>query len=178
MRKKRMTAGRWPLRLIIIHLNIGLSVYSLFDLMFSLATIPNSRYVYIPPCLRNIMDGHTNPQHRAEEIAAEYGFHFSVDEAMNKEYYQMLEAKGTLNREVMGWNEFIQTVIHLPHNKQKREWGYGQHISSNVRVTISNAGGNVEDTWAKSYEKLVIHYLHNAGFYLTAGYNGYWQGRM
>ena len=63
-----MTAGRWPLRLIIIHLNIGLSVYSLFDLMFSLATIPNSRYVYIPPCLRNIMDGHTPP---ARKLRAE-----------------------------------------------------------------------------------------------------------
>jgi hypothetical protein len=56
-----MTASLRPARLIIIHLNIGLSVYSLFDLMFSLATILNNRYVYIPPCLRNIMDGQ-NPQ--------------------------------------------------------------------------------------------------------------------
>ena len=56
-----MTASLRPARLIIIHLNIGLSVYSLFDLMFSLATIPKCRYVYIPPCLRNIMDGHTPP---------------------------------------------------------------------------------------------------------------------
>ena len=129
--------------------------------------------------LRQYMDGHTNPPHRADEIAEEYGFHFSVDEAMNNsEYYRSLEAEGVLDREAMGWAEVIQAVIRLPHNKMNREWGYGQHISSNVRVTIHNAGGNIEDTWAKTYEKLVIHYLHNAGFYLTAGWGGYWQGRM
>ena len=88
----------------------------------------------------------------------------------NSEYYRSLEAEGVLDREAMGWAEFIQAVIHLPHNKMNREWGYGQHISSNVRVTIQNAGGNIEDTWAKTYEKLVIYYLHNAGFYLTAGW--------
>lgn len=63
--------------------------------------------------------------------------------------------------------EFIVTVKNLPHNSKHLEWGRGQYISSNVCVSISNAGG-IENT--RGYESLVLKYLHHAGFYLTKGW--------
>jgi hypothetical protein len=105
--------------------------------------------------------------HRAEELANEYGFDFSVDEALDNEYYNRLESEGTLDREHMGWMEFISTVKSLEHNSQYLGYGYGTHIASNVCVRIHNAGG-LENT--QGYETLVLRALHGAGFYLTRGY--------
>ena len=106
--------------------------------------------------------------HRAEELANEYGIDYSVDQVFdNSEYYTRLAEEGNLDREHMGWMEFCYAVMNLPHNSRNKDWGYGQHITSNVSVSIQNAGG-LENT--RGYEHLCVYYLHNAGFYLTSGW--------